>query len=99
MRTVGGSSLSAVCLAGRLVDNMKGAITTILRGKERDFNRRYEELSSHYLFEPVACTPPAGWEKGREPGGHGKEAAVYPKASCRGPRRIERSTSSLSDFG
>ena len=48
-----------------LIDNMKTAITTILRGKERDFNRRYEELSSHYLFEPVACTPAAGWEKGQ----------------------------------
>ena len=48
-----------------LIDNMKTAITTILRGKERDFNRRYEELSSHYLFEPVACTPAAEWEKGQ----------------------------------
>ena len=48
-----------------LIDNMKKAITTILRGKERDFNRRYEEMSSHYLFEPVACTPAAGWEKGQ----------------------------------
>ena len=48
-----------------LIDNMKTAVTTILRGKERDFNRRYEELSSHYLFEPVACTPAAGWEKGQ----------------------------------
>ena len=65
MRTVGGWSLSVVCLAGRLVDNLKTAITTILRGKERDFNRRYEEMSSHYLFEAVACTPAAGWEKGQ----------------------------------
>ena len=48
-----------------LIDNMKTAVMTILRGKERDFNRRYEELSSHYLFEPVACTPAAGWEKGQ----------------------------------
>ena len=22
-------------------------------------------MSSHYLFEPVACTPAAGWEKGQ----------------------------------
>lgn len=48
-----------------LIDNMKTAVVAILRGKERDFNRRYEELSSHYLFEPVACTPAAGWEKGQ----------------------------------
>ena len=44
---------------------MKTAVTRILRGKERDFNRRFEQLCSHYLFEPVACTPAAGWEKGQ----------------------------------
>lgn len=53
-----------VCRRG-LYDNMKTAVTRILRGKERDFNRRFEQLSSHYLFEPVACTPAAGWEKGQ----------------------------------
>ena len=46
-----------------IYDNMKTAVCCILRGKERDFNRRFEELASHYLFEPVACTPAAGWEK------------------------------------
>ena len=40
-----------------IYDNMKTAVCRILRGKERDFNRRFEELASHYLFEPVACTP------------------------------------------
>jgi transposase len=53
-----------VCRRG-LYDNMKTAVTRVLRGKERDFNRRFEQLSSHYLFEPVACTPAAGWEKGQ----------------------------------
>ena len=53
-----------VCRRG-LYDNMKTAVFRILRGKERDFNRRFEELASHYLFEPVACTPAAGWEKGQ----------------------------------
>ena len=48
-----------------IYDNMKTAVCRILRGKERDFNRRFEELASHYLFEPVACTPAAGWEKGQ----------------------------------
>ena len=43
-----------------IYDNMKTAVCRILRGKERDFNRRFEELASHYLFEPVACTPAAG---------------------------------------
>jgi transposase len=48
-----------------IYDNMKTAVCRILRGKERDFNRRFEEMASHYLFEPVACTPAAGWEKGQ----------------------------------
>jgi transposase len=48
-----------------LYDNMKTAVTRVLRGKERDFNRRFEQMCSHYLFEPVACTPAAGWEKGQ----------------------------------
>lgn len=29
------------------------------------FNRKFEQLCSHYLVEPVACTPSAGWEKGQ----------------------------------
>ena len=53
-----------VCRRG-IYDNMKTAVCRVLRGKERDFNRRFEELASHYLFEPVACTPAAGWEKGQ----------------------------------
>lgn len=34
-------------------------------GKVRQFNRRFLALANHYLFEPVACTPAAGWEKGQ----------------------------------
>lgn len=48
-----------------IYDNMKTAVKTILTGKNRDFNPRFEQLCSHYLFEPVACTPAAGWEKGQ----------------------------------
>ena len=44
---------------------MKTAVKKILIGKDRDFNERFEQLCSHYLFEPVACTPAAGWEKGQ----------------------------------
>ncbi len=56
--------LGGVCRRG-IYDNMKTAVLAILRGKDRDFNRRFEQLASHYLFEPVACTPGAGWEKGQ----------------------------------
>ena len=44
---------------------MKTAVSTIFVGKKRDYNRRFQELCSHHLVEPVACTPGAGWEKGQ----------------------------------
>ncbi|MGH8561773.1 MAG: IS21 family transposase [Nevskiales bacterium] len=48
-----------------IYDNLKTAVDAILFGKDRKFNRRFLQLCSHYLVEPVACTPAAGWEKGR----------------------------------
>jgi len=48
-----------------IYDNLKTVVTKILMGKDRTFNRRFQNLASHYLFEPVACTPAAGWEKGQ----------------------------------
>ena len=44
-------------------DNLKTVVDTVFVGKERQFNRRFLTLANHYLFEPVACTPAAGWEK------------------------------------
>lgn len=48
-----------------IYDNLKTVVTKILLGKDRTFNRRFAQLSSHYLVEPTACTPAAGWEKGQ----------------------------------
>jgi transposase len=48
-----------------LYDNMKTAVQAILIGKDRAFNRRFLQMCDHYLIEPVACTPGAGWEKGQ----------------------------------
>ena len=48
-----------------IYDNMKTAVETIFVGKERLYNRRFLQMCSHYLVEPVACTPAAGWEKGQ----------------------------------
>jgi transposase len=48
-----------------IYDNMKTAVETIFRGKERAFNRRFLQMCSHYLVEPTACTPESGWEKGQ----------------------------------
>ena len=53
-----------VCRRG-IYDNLKTAVDKVLLGKARVFNRRFLQLCSHYLFEPVACTPAAGWEKGQ----------------------------------
>ena len=53
-----------VCRRG-IYDNMKTVVTKVLLGKERTFNPRFLALAAHYLFEPVACTPAAGWEKGQ----------------------------------
>ena len=61
-----------------IYDNMKTAVNAVFTGKKRDYNRRFLEMCSHHLVEPVAftraertmaCTPGAGWEKG-----HGREA-------------------------
>jgi transposase len=53
------------CCKKGIYDNMKTVINKILRGKDRDINSRFAEMASHYLFEPIACTPAAGWEKGQ----------------------------------
>src|SRR3982075_1561377 len=48
-----------------IYDNMKTAVTTVFIGKDRQFNRRFQRMCGHYLVEPTACTPAAGWEKGQ----------------------------------
>jgi transposase len=48
-----------------IYDNMKTAVDAVFAGKARRFNRRFEQMCSHYLVEPVACTPASGWEKGQ----------------------------------
>jgi transposase len=53
-------------LCGRgIYDNPKTVVREIGKGKEREYNRRFLQMASHYLFEPVACTPSSGWEKGQ----------------------------------
>jgi hypothetical protein len=40
-------------------------VETIFIGKDRQYNRRFLQMCSHHLVEPVACTPASGWEKGQ----------------------------------
>ena len=48
-----------------IYDNMKTAVETVFVGKGRVYNRRFLQMRSHYLVDPVACTPASGWEKGQ----------------------------------
>jgi len=52
------------CTRG-IYDNMKTAVDAIFVGRERRYNRRFQQMCGHYLVEPVACTPASGWEKGQ----------------------------------
>jgi transposase len=52
------------CTRG-IYDNMKTAVETIFVGKDRRYNRRFQQMCSHHLVDPVACTPASGWEKGQ----------------------------------
>jgi len=52
------------CTRG-IYDNMKTAVDAIFVGKERQYNRRFLQMCSHHLVDPVACTPASGWEKGQ----------------------------------
>lgn len=48
-----------------IIDNPKTMVRAIGVGKGRQFNTRFLAMMNHYLIEPVACTPAAGWEKGQ----------------------------------
>ena len=52
------------CTRG-IYDNMKTAVEAVFVGKDRLYNRRFLQMCSHYLVQPVACTPASGWEKGQ----------------------------------
>src|SRR5580700_4798607 len=45
-----------------IYDNMKTAVETVFVGKGRLYNRRFVQMCSHYLVDPVAAS---GWEKGQ----------------------------------
>ena len=67
-----------------IYDNMKTAVETVFVGKERQYNRRFLQMCSHYLIEPVACTPASGWEKGQVENqvGNVREWLFTPKVRC-----------------
>ena len=44
-------------------DNPRTVATTILGGRQRELNQRWQALASHYNFEPLFCLPARGNEK------------------------------------
>jgi transposase len=52
------------CTRG-IYDNMKTAVDAIFVGKDRQYNRRFRQMCSHHLMDPVAFMPTSGWEKGQ----------------------------------
>ncbi len=52
------------CTRG-IYDNMKTAVDTIMVGRAHAYNRHLQQMCSHYLVDPVACTPASGWGKGQ----------------------------------
>ncbi len=53
-----------------IYDNMKTAVETIFVGKGRLYNRRFQQMCSHYLVDPVGLHTGIrlGEGTGREPG-------------------------------
>ena len=45
-------------------DNLKSAVTKVLKGPHREENRHFSALRSHYLFDSAFCNPRSGHEKG-----------------------------------
>lgn len=75
-----------------IYDNLKTVVTKILLGKNRTFHRRFLQLCSHYLVDPVACTPAAGWEKGQVENQVGfiRERIFVPRLKCRDFEELNR---------
>lgn len=48
-----------------MLDNLRSAVLQHARGEAPVFNPRYLDFARHYGFEPVACAPAKGNEKGR----------------------------------
>ena len=46
-------TFKGACTRG-IYDNMKTAVETVFVGKERAYNRRFQQMCGHYLVGPVA---------------------------------------------
>lgn len=76
-----------------IYDNMKTAVEAIFIGKARAYNRRFLQLCAHYLVDPQACTPAAGWEKGQV-----ENQVGYARKRLFSPRLKFRSYAEMNDW-
>ncbi len=57
-----GKAIKAVARDLRL---SRKVVRKAIREPDAEFNRRFLVMASHYMVEPTACSPAAGWEKGQ----------------------------------
>jgi hypothetical protein len=57
---------------------MKTAVETIFVGKDRQYNRRFLQMCSHHLVEPVACTPAFTKPPRNRTNGQGDKSRLLP---------------------
>ena len=50
--------------------------------EEPALHRRFLQMCSHYLVDPVACTPASGWEKGRSRIRSGSSVSASSRHGC-----------------
>ena len=65
-----------------IYDNMKTAAETIFVGESRLYNRRFLQMCSHYLVDPVACTPAWAGRRGRSRTRSGWSASGSSRRGC-----------------
>jgi len=67
-------------LPARHLRQHEDGVEAIFVGKARQYNRRFLQMCSHHLIEPVAARPlPAGRRSGREPGRQSARQLFRPK--------------------
>jgi hypothetical protein len=67
--------------------NPKTMVTYVSRSKDRIFHTRFLALMNHYVMEPVACTPAAGWEIRPTGSPRAKAARKSKRPASKAPRR------------
>ena len=92
MRTGGRSACGAAAASAGSTTISRPRSKLIFTGKARQYNRKFLQMASHYLIEPVACTPArrVGEGAGREPGRSCAREHLHAAAALHGSGRAQR---------